>query len=50
MGPAAVWTSTDILVFGGSTGGTLSAGAEGTAVGTLQRLVPQPEWYFYRKL
>jgi hypothetical protein len=50
MGPAAVWTSTDILVFGGSTGGTLSAGSEGPAVGTLQRLVPQPEWYFYRKL
>ncbi|MEI6342554.1 MAG: hypothetical protein WCR07_11380, partial [Verrucomicrobiota bacterium] len=50
MGPAAVWTSTDILVFGGSTGGTLSAGSEGSAVGTMQRLVPQPEWYFYRKL
>ena len=41
-GPMAVWTSTDFLVFGGTSGGT--------SVGTLQRLVPQPEWYFYRKL
>jgi len=41
-GPVAVWTSTDFLVFGGTSGGT--------SVGTLQRLFPQPEWYFYRKL
>ena len=47
-GPLAAWTSTDLLVFGGATGST--AASWGTAVGTLQRLVPQPEWYFYRKL
>ena len=41
-GPVAVWTSTELLVFGGTSGGT--------SVGTLQRLLPQPEWYFYRKL
>lgn len=41
-GPVAAWTSTDFLVFGGTVGGT--------SVGTLQRLFPQPEWYFYRKL
>jgi hypothetical protein len=47
-GPLAAWTSTEVLVFGGTTGST--AASWGTAVGTLQRLVPQPEWYFYRKL
>ena len=47
-GPLAAWTSTDLLVFGGATGSTEASW--GTAVGTLQRLVPQPEWYFYRKL
>ena len=41
-GPVAVWTTTDFLVFGGTSGGA--------SVGTLQRLFPQPEWYFYRKL
>ncbi len=41
-GPVAVWTSTEFLVFGGTSGGT--------ALGTMQRLLPQPEWYFYRKL
>lgn len=41
-GATAVWTSTDLLVFGGTSGGT--------PVATLQRLFPQPEWYFYRKL
>lgn len=40
--PTAVWTGTDLLVFGGKVGNT--------AVATLQRLFPQPEWYFYRKL
>jgi len=35
-------------VFGGATGSTEASW--GTAVGTLQRLVPQPEWYLYRKL
>jgi len=47
-GPLAAWTSTELLVFGGATGSTEASW--GTAVGTLQRLVPQPEWYFYRKL
>ena len=41
-GPVAAWTTTEILVFGGTSGGA--------SVGTLQRLFPQPEWYFYRKL
>jgi len=40
--PTAVWADTDILVFGGRVGGQPAA--------TLQRLFPQPEWYFYRKL
>jgi hypothetical protein len=47
-GPLVAWTSTDLLVFGGATGSTEASW--GTAVGTLQRLVPQPEWYLYRKL
>lgn len=38
----ATWTGTEVLVFGGR--------AEGKAVAPLQRLVPQPVWYFYRKL
>ena len=37
----AVWTSTDLLVFGGT--------SSGTAVANLQRLFPQPEWFFYTK-
>ena len=41
-GAASVWTGTEVLVFGGTSGGQ--------AVGSLQRLVPQPVWYFYRKL
>lgn len=35
------WTGTELLVFGGTAGGA--------PVGTLQRLNPQPTWYFYRK-
>lgn len=38
----AVWTGTEIMLFGGM------SGAQRIAV--LQRLVPQPNWYFYRKL
>ncbi|MCW5552779.1 MAG: hypothetical protein KIS67_11550 [Verrucomicrobiae bacterium] len=38
----AIWAGTEVLVFGGR--------AQGMAVGSLQRLVPQPVWYFYRKL
>jgi hypothetical protein len=38
---AMVWTGTEIDVFGGEAGAL--------PVGSLQRLVPQPGWYFYRK-
>jgi len=38
----AVWTGTEIMVFGGLSGVQ--------RVAALQRLVPQPTWYFYRKL
>jgi len=40
-GAAAAWTGSELLIFGGT----------GTAapVGALQRLNPQPTWYFYRK-
>jgi len=37
-----VWTGTEIMVFGGW--------SAGQRVASLQRLVPQPVWYFYRKL
>ncbi|MEK7674947.1 MAG: hypothetical protein AAB676_03815 [Verrucomicrobiota bacterium] len=40
-GAAAVWSGAELLTFGGS--------ANGQAVGSLQRLNPQPAWYFYRK-
>lgn len=36
------WSGTELLVFGGVSGGL--------PVASLQRLVPQPVWYFYRKL
>lgn len=36
-----VWTGRELLVFGGR--------REGTLLGALQRLNPQPAWYFYRK-
>jgi N-acetylneuraminic acid mutarotase len=40
-GASAAWTGTEFLVFGGASGaGPLAA---------LQRLNPQPTWYFYRK-
>ena len=39
---SAAWTGTEVIVFGGR--------AQGQAVGSLQRLIPQPVWYFYRKL
>lgn len=38
----AVWAGAEVLVFGGR--------AQGLAVASMQRLVPQPVWYFYRKL
>lgn len=38
----AVWSGTELLVFGGKAGGT--------PVASLERLNPQPAWYFYRKL
>ena len=39
---AAVWSGTEVLLFGGQ--------AAGQRVAAPQRLVPQPVWYFYRKL
>ena len=36
-----VWTGSELLCFGGQAGGQ--------ALGALQRLNPQPTWYFYRK-
>ena len=41
IGGTATWSGSEILVFGGK--------ASGSAVGSLQRLNPQPAWYFYRK-
>ena len=38
----AAWSGTEILVFGGNSGSQ--------TVASLQRLSPQPAWYFYRKL
>jgi hypothetical protein len=38
----AAWTGTEVLIFGGE--------AQGQCVASLQRLVPQPVWYLYRKL
>jgi hypothetical protein len=38
----AVWNGFEIMVFGGLSGGQ--------RIAVLQRLVPQPNWYFYRKL
>ncbi len=40
-GSSAVWTGSEVMVFGGSKNGTSQA--------SLQRLTPQPTWYFYRK-
>ncbi len=40
--PGAVWSGTELVVFGGR--------SSGQAVAALQRLAPQPTWYFYRKL
>jgi N-acetylneuraminic acid mutarotase len=37
----AAWTGDEVLVFGGRSGAAAQA--------SLQRLVPQPSWYFYRK-
>ncbi len=40
-GATACWSGSEFLVFGGQ--------VNGTAVAALQRLNPQPTWYFYRK-
>jgi N-acetylneuraminic acid mutarotase len=40
-GAGAVWSGTEVLVFGGQ--------ANGQPVAALQKLNPQPAWYFYRK-
>jgi hypothetical protein len=37
----AVWAASELVVFGGR--------ANGLLVASLQRLVPQPTWYFYLK-
>ena len=39
---AAAWTGTEVLIFGGRT--------QSQYLSAWQRLVPQPVWYFYRKL
>jgi hypothetical protein len=50
-GAAAVWTGTEVAVFGGFAVMTAAApGAGLPAVAALQILNPQPPWYFYRKL
>ena len=41
IGGTTVWTGTELLVFGGQ--------VNGQSVASLQRLNPQPTWYFYRK-
>jgi N-acetylneuraminic acid mutarotase len=38
----AAWTGVELMVFGGL--------VNGQRVASLQRLVPQPAWYLYRKL
>ena len=38
---AGVWTGSELLVFGGTSGNA--------SLAALQRLNPQPTWYFYRK-
>ncbi len=38
----AVWTGSELVMFGGKT--------SGQPVASLQRVNPQPAWYFYRKL
>lgn len=40
-GAKAVWSGTELIVFGGE--------SNGQRVAALQRLNPQPAWYFYRK-
>jgi N-acetylneuraminic acid mutarotase len=41
-GAKAVWSGKELIVFGGQ--------ANGQGIAALQRLNPQPTWYFYRKL
>ena len=40
-GATMVWSGSDLLVFGGQSGSQ--------SIGSLQRLNPEPTWYFYRK-
>jgi len=40
-GASAAWTGAELALFAGS--------SNGTALGSLQRLNPQPAWYLYRK-
>jgi len=41
-GSTAIWAGSELIIFGGR--------ANGQPVGSPQRLVPQPAWYFYRKI
>ena len=41
-GASSIWTGSELMVFGGRAGEL--------PVAALQRLTPQPTWYFYRKL
>jgi hypothetical protein len=41
-GATGLWTGTELVLFGGQSGAT--------PIAALQRLTPQPTWYFYRKL
>jgi hypothetical protein len=41
-GASAAWTGSEIVLFGGR--------ANALSLAALQRLTPQPTWYFYRKL
>ena len=43
MGASAIWTGSEFVLFVGGEPGA-------SPVAALKRLVPQPSWYFYRKL
>jgi hypothetical protein len=40
-GAVAIWSGSEVVIFGGRSGGQL--------LGSLERVDPQPTWYFYRK-
>jgi N-acetylneuraminic acid mutarotase len=49
MGASAVWTGAELLLFGGQTAAAANGGPF-PWLSALQRLNPQPVWYFYRHL